>query len=196
MERLTNANHKEIGFYSYCGPQNPFKTPLTIGELAGFNADYSPRKILEDILGRLAAYEDTGLEPEAIEALKGRALMGALESPEMEEYSGSALQRADRLIEEYESLGGINHLREFAQAEKDGRLLVLPVKPDEIVYQWKKGDDIPSLFRLDGVNINEDGEITYQTHWGETLTPDDFGKTVFLTREEAEAALKNRGGSQ
>ena len=61
MERLTNANHKEIGFYSYYGPQNPFKTPLTIGALAGFNADYSPRKILEDILGRLAAYEDTGL---------------------------------------------------------------------------------------------------------------------------------------
>lgn len=129
------------------------------------------------MIDRLAAYEDTGLEPEDIVALQKRE-QGFVEML-VNVSCGCAVS--------------YSRLAELAQAEKDGRLLVLPVKPDEIVYQWKKGDDIPSLFRLDGVNINEDGEITYQTHWGETLTPDDFGKTVFLTREEAEAALKKRG---
>lgn len=72
MERITNANYKEPGFYSYIGVQNPFKTPLTIEELAGcLNVDYSPRKILEDVFGRLSAYEDTGLEPEDIVILQG-----------------------------------------------------------------------------------------------------------------------------
>lgn len=97
----------------------------------------------------------------------------------------------DRLAA-YEDTMTIERAKELAQAEKDGRLVVLPVKPDEIVYQWRKGDDIPSLFRLNGVSIGEDMEITYKTHWGETLTPDDFGKTIFLTREEAEVALKKR----
>lgn len=35
-------------------------------------------------------------------------------------------------------------------------------------------------------------ETIYQTYWGETFKPDDFGKTVFLIREEAEAELKKR----
>ena len=50
----------------------------------------------------------------------------------------------------------------------------------------------------DGVQINGDGEITYPI-WCGHLTPGDFGKTVFLTREEAEAALRReqdeKGGS-
>ena len=41
----------------------------------------------------------------------------------------------------------------------------------------------------DGEQINGDGEITYPI-WCGHLTPGDFGKTVFLTREEAEAALR------
>lgn len=100
-------------------------------------------------------------------------------------------QRLDRLVA-YEDTMPLERAQELAQAEKDGRLVVLPVKSDEIVYKWKNGDDIPSLFRLNGVSIGEDMEITYKTHWGETLTPDDFGKTIFLTREEAEVALKKR----
>lgn len=35
MERLTNKDHKEIGFCSYVGTQNPFKTPLTIWDNPG-----------------------------------------------------------------------------------------------------------------------------------------------------------------
>ena len=148
MERLTYWN-KEMECWSYHGPS---------GEVAI----------------RLAAYEDTGLEPEEV-----TELMAA---------HGTAILE----LSEYRSIGPAKHFLELAQAEKDGQLVVLPCKPDASAYQWKKGDDIPNLFRFDGVTISEDGEVTYQTHWGETFKPDDFGKTVFLTREEAEAALKKR----
>ncbi len=77
-----------------------------------------------------------------------------------------------------------DRLRELAQADREGRCVVLPVKPDQTIYQWRKGDDCPSVSRLDGVQINADGEITYPI-WNGYLIPEDFGKTVFLTREEA-----------
>jgi len=86
----------------------------------------------------------------------------------------------DILGEEYD----LARLRELAQADKEGRCVVLPAKPDQIIYQWRKGDDCPSVSRLDGVQINADGEITYPI-WNGYLIPEDFGKTVFLTREEA-----------
>ena len=78
----------------------------------------------------------------------------------------------------------LDRLRELAQADRDGRCVVLPAKPDQIIYQWRKGDDCPSVSRLDGVQINADGEITYPI-WNGYLIPEDFVKTVFLTREEA-----------
>lgn len=73
---------------------------------------------------------------------------------------------------------------ELAQADREGRCVVLPAKPDQIIYQWRKGDDCLSVSRLDGVQVNADGEITYPI-WNGYLIPEDFGKTVFLTREEA-----------
>lgn len=78
----------------------------------------------------------------------------------------------------------LDRLRELAQADREGRCVVLPAKPDQIIYQWRKGDDCPSVSRLDGVQISGDGEITYPI-WSGYLTPRDFGETVFFTREEA-----------
>ena len=72
----------------------------------------------------------------------------------------------------------------YKRQDREGRCMVLPAKPDQTIYQWRKGDDCPSVSRLDGVQINADGEITYPI-WCGHLTPGDFGKTVFLTREEA-----------
>ena len=83
----------------------------------------------------------------------------------------------------------LDRLRELVQADREGRCVVLPATPDQIIYRWRKGDDCPSVSRLDGVQINADGEITYPI-WNGYLIPEDFGKTVFLTREQAEAALQ------
>lgn len=91
----------------------------------------------------------------------------------------------DILGDEYD----LDRLRELAQADKEGRCVVLPATPDQIIYRWRKGDDCPSVSRLDGVQINADGEITYPI-WCGHLTPEDFGKIVFMTRADAEAALR------
>lgn len=85
----------------------------------------------------------------------------------------------------YEDTMTLERAQELAKAEKEGQLVVLPCKPDANAYRWKNGDDIASLFRFDGVIINDDGEIIYKTRYGETFTLDDFGKIVFLNYEEA-----------
>lgn len=57
---------------AYDGKLNPYSAPLTIGEIALSAADvdlkYQPRKILLEIFEKLAAYENTGFEPEQISA--------------------------------------------------------------------------------------------------------------------------------
>lgn len=142
MERLTYWN-EEYGCWSYHGPS---------GEAAK----------------RLAAYEDTGLEPEEIGALKSR------EKGLVELLNGVSCGCAVTYT----------RLRELAQADREGRCVVLPAKPDQTIYQWRIGDDCPSVSRLDGVQINADGEITHPI-WNGYLIAEDFGRTVFLTREEA-----------
>ena len=142
MERLTYWN-EEYGCWSYHGPS---------GEAAK----------------RLAAYEDTGLKPEEIGALKSR------EKGLVELLNGVSCGCAVTYT----------RLRELAQADREGRCVVLPAKPDQTIYQWRIGDDCPSVSRLDGVQINADGEITYPI-WNGYLIAEDFGRTVFLTREEA-----------
>lgn len=140
----------------------------------GIYSDWgTPEKFRGDDVDRLAAYEETGLEPEEIGALKSR------EKVLVELLSGVSCGCAVTYT----------RLRELAQADREGRCVVLPAKPDQIIYQWRKGDDCPSVSRLDGVQINADGEITYPI-WNGYLIPEDFGKTVFLTREEAQAALR------
>ena len=61
-----------------------------------------------DWVDRLAAYEETGLEPEAVEHLKLASMGKAI--AEIKEFEGVPIDR----------------LRELAQAEKEGRLVVLP----------------------------------------------------------------------
>ena len=116
-----------------------------------------------EAVDRLAAYEETGLEPEQIRTV---------------------LDDAAREFAEYDAMAPKERLRELAQADREGRCVVLPAKPDQTIYQWRIGDDCPSVSRLDGVQINADGEITYPI-WNGYLTPGDFGEPVFLTREEA-----------
>lgn len=129
-----------------------------------YSDEGTPEKFRGDDVDRLAAYEDTGLEPEDFKRTFTE---------------DAPLKLTGQLL-------GVmpDRLRELAQADKEGRCVVLPAKPDQIIYQWRKGDDCPSVSRLDGVQINADGEITYPI-WNGYLIPEDFGKTVFLTREEA-----------
>lgn len=75
--------------------------------------DYGPH------VDRLAAYEETGLEPGEIEQLKG-------------EVFGLRLDKQE--LEQYRALGPIDRLRELKQADDEGRCVVLPFKPPRWVY--------------------------------------------------------------
>lgn len=76
----------------------------------GFGKDIF-RKMARDLYGRLKAYEDTGLEPEAVETVK--------------------LALAAKHMVDLETLNNtpISRLVELAEADKDGRVSVLPCKP-------------------------------------------------------------------
>lgn len=112
-----------------------------------------------DWVDRLAAYEETGLEPEAVEHLK-LASMG----------------KAIAEIKEFEGVP-INRLRELAQAEKEGRLVVL----QNVKYTDSDGEKaLRHAMYMCGVQNNP---VT-------RYTADAIAEK--LTREAAEAALKER----
>ena len=106
---------------------------------------------------RLAAYEDTGLTPSDVHSLWGEwdAMMSVLNSIG----------------------GGYDRLRELAEADKDGRVVVLPCKPGDTVYMisWK---------------LNGRHEIEERVFSLTYFDPAKYGKDYFLSREEAEKALE------
>lgn len=127
--------------------------------------DYS--NIRKDLL----AYKDTGLEPESVEALK-LSMMGKAIA-EIKEFNGLPVDR----------------LRELAEADKDGRLVVLPCKVGDVLYRAS-----PS-----GVVVHRVVNVVYRgltSRWYIDTIPnlpyasEELGKTTFLTREEAERALE------
>lgn len=89
-------------------------------------------------------------------------------------------------------------LREMVQADRDGRCVVLPFKVGDTAWFTVYGgrpvssevSSVAITFRVDGAHYyfeteNEDGATDY--FHGEAI-----GKTVFLTREAAEEALKGQ----
>ena len=132
-----------------------------------------PRNIPEERFLRLAAYEDTGLEPGEIEQLKGEVLGLRLDKQE---------------LEQYRALGPIDRLRELAQADKlIGKTVYYPYAEKIlekrmshfIIYDDRRANLPP---KESWFCINDDKS--------ETFGFEDIGKTVFLTREEAESALR------
>lgn len=128
----------------------------------GFGKDIF-RKMARDLYGRLKAYEDTGLEPEEVTAL-GKLF----------DY---ALKESKTLTEQ---LTLLKHIRELAEADKDGRVIILPCK----------------VYETDGVRVYEHTvrEVIYETAGGPAFDKNAIGKSIFLTRAEAERALQEMEG--
>lgn len=113
---------------------------------------------------------------------------------------GSVFLMADRLAA-YEDTGlDPERVAELAQAEKDGRLVVLPCKVGDTVWtniaivgDRYKSADRPYPVEVVFIGMGEDKRFFHVQYSNGRVFPFDFdkiGKTVFLTREEAEAALK------
>lgn len=114
---------------------------------------------------RLKAYEDAGLSPQA-----------CAEAREIEETLSGCDYSISRMVE-------------LMKADKDGRVIVLPAK---------KGDTLYAVTRF-GIEKRVVKEIAAPFFYNSYESSDraalptairNFGKTVFLSREEAEKALQ------
>ena len=93
---------------------------------------------------------------------------------------------------------GIEKIKEWIKADKDGRLVVLPVKPvltptiSSMLYIIEDGEIYEDSLYEGIVGMSERGEmnVIYGTIDALSFEQNDIGKTVFLTREEAEKALE------
>ena len=87
-----------------------------------------------------------------------------------------------------ELCGGFDRLRELAEADKDGRVVVLPCKVGDTVYFALLGRIIEKqVFSI--VSFSNSTRI-YCGGTSEYFRPEDIGKTFFLARAEAEKALQ------
>lgn len=126
---------------------------------------------------RIAAYEDTGLTPEEIERSKLEIEAGCVK----------AIARTYGI--------DINRLRKLAEADKDGRLVVLPCKVGQRVFALLDTDKHISECEVKQIGLgNEIGFVGIEPIGARgreyRVSIKGFGKTVFLTREAAEAALE------
>lgn len=85
-----------------------------------------------------------------------------------------------------EKLGGWDLVDRWVKAAAEGRLVELPCKVGDIVY-GADADPVLPLYVIEHAVYLESAE------GGDFEVLSNFGKTVFLTREEAEAALKGEG---
>ena len=101
-----------------------------------------------------------------------------------------------KLYEAVKSIEGIvpfDRLLELACADKAGRLVVLPCKVGDDVWfvrKFGKGQCIKRA-EVSCINIDFRGEVFVSAR---RISGGYIGKTVFLTREEAEATLKGGEG--
>ena len=131
---------------------------------------------------RLKEYEDTGFDPEEI---------------------ADFMKRWEQTVE----IGGmlkkycIDHIRDLLQAEQDGRLVVLPSKT---VWEltMDAGPDCDLKCPVDAYDealgcdlCSKAKQFAYERPCTQERLK-GLGKTVFLTREEAEAALVKKGDSE
>lgn len=156
-----------------------------------------------DIVDRLAAYEDTGLTPEGVAALQTH--------PDH--------AYADYVKALWAGIGGMDKMEELAHAEEQGLLVQLPCKVGDTVYSPRKSSVLEhtvDMFSIDdGLRIHvqfecdmdcagcphsdwyqnpEAGDGGCNGEYGQGIfSEEDFGKTVFFTREEAEAKIAKDG---
>ena len=163
MERLTEKHYLGTDHYMKCSGN------------CNVDMDCIDCPSFDCLVERLAAYEGTGLEPEEVTALQ-------------KDWSD--------LCTTIGECGGIDRMRELAEADKDGRLVVLPCKVGDRLYEVT-GRKTISVYEVRAIRVELFGlfiewDIVEGFVWQSLagINAGEIGKTVFLTREEAEKALE------
>lgn len=163
MERLTEKHYLGDDHYMKCS--------------GNCNVDmdciYCPS--FDRLVERLAAYEDTGLTPVEIKSMQE------------EHFSGLEMAKLHSALME---------LKKYQEADKDGRLVVLPCKVGDRLYEVT-GRKTISVYKVRAIRVELFGlfierDIVEGFVWQSLagINAGEIGKTVFLTREEAEKALE------
>lgn len=168
MERLTewNESSHKHAYYPRC-----FKEPCY-----GSGCKIKDCPFETAVCERLAAYEDTGLIPEEIKA------------PFTE----------DTMINLAAQALGVepSRLRELAEADKDGRVVVLPCRQGDELWTYCN-HPVKRVYSFTVSDVSTlNGRTVLNTLGLGTIRPEDIGKTVFLSREEAEKALQEMEGKK
>ena len=176
MERLTEKHYLAEDHYMKCS------------EDCNVDMDCVDCPAFDKLIERLAAYEDTGLTPEEV-----------LPKDKADEIALKLMRLAD-----LERICSYDRLRELAEADKDGRCVVLPCKVGDTV--WIVGAvrklysaKVRTFFcgHTSAVRGDDDGGHIHMIRTTECDIPmQEFGKTVFLSREEAEKALQEMEGKK
>lgn len=81
-------------------------------------------------------------------------------------------------------------LRELAEADKEGRVVVLPCKPGDLLWTFCS-HPVKQVYSFAVTDISTlNGRTMLNTSRCGVIDARDVGKTVFLTREEAKKALE------
>ena len=168
MERLTewNGEQPRHAYYPRC-----FKEPCY-----GSWCKIKDCQFKTAVCERLAAYEDTGLTPEEIKA------------PFTE----------DTMINLAAQALGVepSRLREIAEAEKDGRVVVLPCRQGDELWTYCN-HPVKRVYSFTVSDVSTlNGRTVLNTLGLGTIRPEDISKTVFRTREEAERAIQGMEGKK
>ena len=127
----------------------------------------------QQVWERLKAYEDSGLSPQA-----------CAEAREIEETLSGCDYSISRMVE-------------LMKADKDGRVLILPCKVGDMAY-WVHNGVITGC-HVYRIQVNRKGTFVFLkstiSHGG-FRTDACLGKTVFLSRKEAEKALQKMEGKK
>ena len=145
-----------------------------------YEEKYTEREWISVLQDRLAAYEDTGLEPEEV-----------LPKDKADEIALKLMRLAD-----LESLCSYDRLRELAEADKAGRVVALPCNVGDRLYEVT-GRKTISVYKVKAIRVELFGlfiewDIVEGFVWQSLsgVSAGEIGKTVFLIREEAEKALE------
>lgn len=152
-------------------------------ERLSYNSEYLP---LIEAAHKLAEYEATGMEPSEIQCAK--------ENLHILDLFKEQAQDAEECIR-------------IAEARRDGKLAILPVRVGDVIYTmlsmsgwYMREANKPYKVRVAFIGLNKSesmggGVFNVVYEKGEHMAQfcfSDIGKTVFLTREEADAALMTK----
>ena len=111
------------------------------------------------------------------------------EKPSVEKVYNRLKKIEDILGDEYD----LDELMELVQAKRKGRCIVLPCKKGDTVWRIVH-DAAPHITKDRCTDIKyENRDIWVHLIGDRVMGGWNFGKLLFLTREEAEAALSERG---